>query len=116
MWIKTMCPTLAPIPLVRIVGGKREFNVEKTPLIWRRKKPRENRSIMDTLFLSILWTPPPGLKVSRGNRIILKGIHLINLYYLQCSAIDAEVVSIVFQKTGYFDDTKSCSSSKSNDF
>jgi hypothetical protein len=25
------------------------------------------------------------LKVSRGNRIILKDKHLINLYYLQCS-------------------------------
>jgi hypothetical protein len=23
-----------------------EFNVEKTPSMWRRKKPRENRSIM----------------------------------------------------------------------
>ena len=56
------------------------------------------------------------LKVSRGNRIILKGNRLNNLYYLQCSTVDAEVVSIAFQKRGYFDDTKSCSSSKSNDF
>ena len=55
------------------------------------------------------------LKVSRGNRIILKGNRLNNLYYLQCSTVDAEVVSIAFQKRGYFDDTKSCSSSKSND-
>jgi hypothetical protein len=50
------------------------------------------------------------LKVSRGNRIILKGNRLNNLYYLQCSTVDAEVVSIAFQKRGYFDD-----SSKSND-
>jgi hypothetical protein len=28
------------------------------------------------------------LKVSHGNRIILKGNHLNNLYYLQCSTID----------------------------
>jgi hypothetical protein len=55
------------------------------------------------------------LKVSRGNRIILKGNHLNNLYYLQCSTVDTKVVSIVFQKRAYFDDTKSCSSSKSND-
>jgi hypothetical protein len=54
------------------------------------------------------------LKVSRGNRIILKGNHLNNLCYLQCSIVDAEVVFIVLQKRGYFDDTKSCSSSKSN--
>jgi hypothetical protein len=45
------------------------------------------------------------LKVSRGNRIILKGNRLNNLYYLQCSTFDAEAVSIAFQKTGYFDDT-----------
>jgi hypothetical protein len=56
------------------------------------------------------------LKVSRGNRIILKSNCLNNLYYLQCSTIYVEVVSIVFQKRGYFDDTKSCSSFKSNDF
>jgi hypothetical protein len=55
------------------------------------------------------------LKVSRGNHFILKGNRLNNLYYLQCSTIDAEAVSIAFQKRGYFDDTKSCSSSKSND-
>jgi hypothetical protein len=55
------------------------------------------------------------LKVSRGNRIILKGNRLNNLYYLQCSTVDAEAVSIAFQKSGYFDDTKPCSSSKSND-
>jgi hypothetical protein len=55
------------------------------------------------------------LKVSCGNRIILKGILLNNLYYLQCSTVDAEAVSIAFHKRGYFDDTKSCSSSKSND-
>ena len=71
---------------------------------------------LDKLFLSTLWPPPPpGLKVSRGNRIILKSYHLNNLYYLQCSTVDAEVVSIAFQKRGYFDDTKPCSSSKSND-
>jgi hypothetical protein len=29
--------------------------------------------------------------------------------------VDVEVISIVFQKRVYFDDTKSCSSSKSND-
>jgi hypothetical protein len=29
---------------------------------------------------------------------------------------DAEAVSIVFQKRGYFDDTKPCSSFKSNDY
>jgi hypothetical protein len=45
----------------------------------------------------------------------LKGNRLNNLYYLQCSAVDAEAVSIAFQKRGYFDDTKSCSSFKSND-
>jgi hypothetical protein len=56
------------------------------------------------------------LKVSRGNRIILNGNHLNNLYYLQCSTVDAEVVSIAFQKRGYFDDTKLCSSFKSNDY
>ena len=55
------------------------------------------------------------LKVSRGNGISLKGNRMNNLYYLQCSTVDAEVVSIAFQKRGYFDDTKSCSSSKSND-
>jgi hypothetical protein len=55
------------------------------------------------------------LKVSSGNRIILKGNCLNNLYYLQCSTVDVEVVSIVFQKRGYFDDTKLCSSYKSND-
>jgi hypothetical protein len=55
------------------------------------------------------------LKVSRGNRIILKGNRLNNLCYLQCSTVDAEVVSILFEKRGYFDDTKPCSSSKSND-
>jgi hypothetical protein len=36
------------------------------------------------------------LKVSRGNRIILKGNRLNNLYYLQYSTVDAEAVSIVF--------------------
>jgi hypothetical protein len=55
------------------------------------------------------------LKVSCGNRIILKGNRLNNLYYLQCSTIDAEVVSIAYRKRGYFDDTKPYSSSKSND-
>jgi hypothetical protein len=55
------------------------------------------------------------LKVSCGNRIILKDNRLNNLYYLQCSTVDVEVVSIAFQKRGYFDDTKLCSSSKSND-
>jgi hypothetical protein len=72
---------------------------------------------LDTLFLSTLWSssPPPGLKASRGNRIILKGNRLNNLYYLQYSTVDAEAVSIALQKRGYFDDTKSCSSSKSND-
>jgi hypothetical protein len=55
------------------------------------------------------------LKVSSGNRIILKGNRLNNLYYLQCSTIDVEAVFIAFQKRGYFDDTKSCSNSKSND-
>jgi hypothetical protein len=55
------------------------------------------------------------LKVSHGNCIILKGNRLNNLYYLQCSTVDVEAVSIAFQKRGYFDDTKSCSSSKSND-
>jgi hypothetical protein len=55
------------------------------------------------------------LKVSRGNCIILKGNRLNNLYYLQCSTVDAEAVSIAFQKRGYFDDMKTCSSSKSND-
>jgi hypothetical protein len=55
------------------------------------------------------------LKVSRGNRIILKGNRLNNIYYLQCSTVDVEAVSIVFQKRGYFDNTKPCSSSKSND-
>jgi hypothetical protein len=54
-------------------------------------------------------------KVSRDNCIILKGNRLNNLYYLQCSTVDAEAVSIAFQKGGYFDDMKSCSSSKSND-
>jgi hypothetical protein len=52
--------------------------------------------------------------VSRGNRIILKGNHLNNLYYLQCSTVDVESVSIAFQKRGDFDDTKSCSSFKCN--
>jgi hypothetical protein len=70
-----------------------------------------------TLFLSILWSsPPPGLKVSHGNRIILKGNRLNNIYYLQFLTLDAEDVSITFQKRCYFDDTKSCSSSKPNDF
>jgi hypothetical protein len=46
--------------------------------------------------------------VSNSNR-------LDNLYYLQCSTVDAETVSIAFQKRGYFDDMKPCSSSKSND-
>jgi hypothetical protein len=55
------------------------------------------------------------LKVSCGNRIILKGNRLNNLYYLQYSTIDAKAVSIAFQKRGYFDDTKPCSNSKSND-
>jgi hypothetical protein len=55
------------------------------------------------------------LKVSRGNRIILKGNHLNNLYYLQCLTVGAEAVSIAFQKRGYFDDTKPCYSCKSND-
>jgi hypothetical protein len=41
------------------------------------------------------------LKVSRGNRIILKGNCLNNLYYLQCSIVDVEVVSIAFLKKGY---------------
>ena len=36
------------------------------------------------------------LKVSRGNRIILKGNRLNNLYYLQCYTVDAEAVSIAF--------------------
>jgi hypothetical protein len=71
---------------------------------------------LDTLFLSTLWSPPPpGLKVSRGNRIILKDNRLNNLYYLQRLTVDAETVSIAFQKGGYFNDTKSCSSFKSND-
>jgi hypothetical protein len=55
------------------------------------------------------------LKVSRGNYIILKGNRLNNLYYLQCSTVDAETISIAFQKRGYFDDTKPCSSFKCND-
>jgi hypothetical protein len=55
------------------------------------------------------------LKVYRGYRIILKGNRLNNLYYLQCSTFEVEAVSIAFQKRGYFDDTKSCSSYKSND-
>jgi uncharacterized membrane protein len=55
------------------------------------------------------------LKVSRDNCIILKGNHLNNLCYFQCSTVDAEAVSIAFQKRTYFDDTKSCSSFKSND-
>jgi hypothetical protein len=55
------------------------------------------------------------LKISRGNRIILKSNRLNNLYFLQCSTVDDEVVSITFQKRCYFDDTKSCSSSKYND-
>jgi hypothetical protein len=55
------------------------------------------------------------LKVSRGNHIILKGNRLNNFYYLQCSTVDDEAISIVFQKRGYFDNMKSCSSSKSND-
>ena len=38
------------------------------------------------------------LKIYRGNRIILKGNRLNNLYYLQCSTVDAEAVSIAFQK------------------
>jgi hypothetical protein len=71
---------------------------------------------LDTLFLSTWWlSPSPGLKVSCGNRIILKDNRLNNLYYLRCSTVDAGVVSIAFQKRGYFDDTKSCSSSRSND-
>jgi hypothetical protein len=41
--------------------------------------------------------------------------HPKNLYYLQYSIVDVEAVSILFQKRGYFGDTKSCSSSKSND-
>jgi hypothetical protein len=61
---------------------------------------------LDTLFLSILWPPPPGLKVSRGNRTIVKGNRLNNLYYLQCSTVDAEAVSIAFQKRGYFDERR----------
>jgi hypothetical protein len=36
------------------------------------------------------------LKVSRGNRIILKGNRLNNHYYLQCSTVDAKAVSIAF--------------------
>jgi hypothetical protein len=56
------------------------------------------------------------LNVSRDNRIILKDNRLSNLYYLQYSTVDVEVVSIAFQKRGYFDDTKSCFSSKSNDY
>jgi hypothetical protein len=73
--------------------------------------------VLDTLFLSTLWlpSPPPGLKVSRVNHIILKGNRLNNLYYLQCSTVDDEAIFTAFQKRGYFDDTKSCSSSKSND-
>jgi hypothetical protein len=55
------------------------------------------------------------VKVSRGNCIILKGNRLNNLNYLQCSTVDVESVSIAFQKRGYFDDTKPCSSFKSND-
>ena len=55
------------------------------------------------------------LKVSRGNRIILKDNRLNNLYYLQCSIVDVEAFSIAFQKRSYFDDMKSCSSYKSND-
>jgi hypothetical protein len=38
------------------------------------------------------------LKVSHGNCIILKGNRLNNLYYLQCSTVDVEAVSIAFQK------------------
>jgi hypothetical protein len=55
------------------------------------------------------------LKISRGNCIILKGNRLNNLYYLQCSTVDDEAISIAFQKRCYFDNTKLCSSSKSND-
>jgi hypothetical protein len=62
--------------------------------------------VLDTSFLSILWSPPPGLKVSRGNHTIVKGNRLNNLYYLQCSTVDAEVVSIAFQKRGYFDERR----------
>jgi hypothetical protein len=36
------------------------------------------------------------LRVSCGNRIILKGNRLNNLYYLQCSTVDAEAISIEF--------------------
>jgi hypothetical protein len=55
------------------------------------------------------------LMVSPDNRIILKGNRLNNLYFLQYSILDVETVSIAFQKRGYFDDTKSCFSSKFND-
>jgi hypothetical protein len=55
------------------------------------------------------------LNVSRDNCIILKDNCLNNLYYLPCSTVDAEVVSIVLQKRGYFNDTKLCSNYKSND-
>ena len=36
------------------------------------------------------------LRVSRGNHITLKDNHMNNLYYLQCSTVDAEAVSIAF--------------------
>jgi hypothetical protein len=55
------------------------------------------------------------LKVSHGNRIILNRNRLNNLYYLQCSTVDVEAVCIAFQERSYFDGTKLCSSSKSND-
>jgi hypothetical protein len=88
-------------------------------LINVRFVPKLKRNLISLSTLEAMWfnfTAIDGvLKVSRGNRIILKDNYLNNLYYLQCSMVDVEVISIAFQKRIYFDDTKSCSSSKSND-
>ena len=88
-------------------------------LIDVRSIPKLKRNLISLSTLEALGFNFPSidgvLMVSRGNRIILKGNRLNNLYYLQCSTVDVEAVSIAFQKRGYFDDTKPCSSSKSND-
>jgi hypothetical protein len=48
------------------------------------------------VFIHMCPPSSPGLKVSSGYRIISKDNRLNNLYYLQCSTVDDEVVSIAF--------------------
>jgi hypothetical protein len=97
---------------VHDVNIKKLIDVRFVPKLKRNIISLSTLEAMEFNFVAIDGV----LKVSCGNRIILKGNRFNNLYYLQCSIVDDEAISIAFQKRGCFNETKSCSSFKSNDF